>query len=114
MLDKFISVHSEINNKAINALCKDNKIQLNKTLLENSIKENNLIILEIEEPEVNEEKDFSENEEKEEIISIEYNPENVIWIDENVDNAENSGYRKELNSLGYNVQCFKNVDEGFN
>ena len=113
VLDKFISEHSEINNKTINALFKNNKIDLDKTLLENNIKENNLIILEIEESEVNKEKDDIENEEKKEIISIEYNPENVIWIDENVDNAENTRYRKDLNSYGYNVQCFKSVDEGF-
>ena len=113
VLDKFISEHSEINNKNINALYNDNKIQLNKTLLENNIKENNIIILEIKGPEENEEKDDIENEEIEDNITIEYNPENVIWIDENVDNAENTGYLKDLNSLGYNVQCFKSVDEGF-
>ena len=103
VLDKFITEHSEINNKTINALFENNKVDLCKTISENNIKENNIIILNIEEPEENEENSYIE----------EYNPENVIWIDENVDNDENTFYLKELNSLGYNVQCFKNVDEGF-
>ena len=111
VLDRFISEHQEINNKTVNALFQNIQIDLNKTLAENNIQENNLIILNIEEPEQEpeQEPDVEENEE----VSIEYNLENVIWIDENVDNEENTGYLKELNALGYNVQCFKNVDEGF-
>ena len=103
VIDKFKSEHPEINNKTINALFNDNKIDLYKTVSENNIKDNNLIVLDIEEPEI----------EEDDNISIEYNPENVIWIDEIVDNEENTGYLKDLNSLGYNVQCFKKVDEGF-
>ena len=103
VLDRFISEHQELNSKTVNALFQNYKIDLYKTLSENNIQENNLILLNIEEPEI----------EEEEEVSIEYNPENVIWIDENVDNEENTGYLKELNALGYNVQCFKNVDEGF-
>ena len=103
VIDKFKSEHPEISNKTINALFNDNKIDLYKTVSENNIKDNNLIVLDIEEPEI----------EEDDNISIEYNPENVIWIDEIVDNEENTGYLKDLNSLGYNVQCFKNVDEGF-
>ena len=103
VLDKFITEHSEINNKTINALFENNKVDLYKTILENNIKENNIIILNVEDPEEDVENSYIE----------EYNPENVIWIDENVDNDENTFYQKELNSLGYNVQCFKSVDEGF-
>ena len=102
VLDEFISEHSEINNKIINALYNDNKIDLSKTILENNIKENNLIVLDIE-----------EDEEEEEDLFKYYDTENVIWIDENLDNDEYKGYLKELVSLGYNVQCFENVDEGF-
>ena len=105
VLDKFISEHPEINNKTIIALFQNNQIDLYKTLSENNIQENNLIELNVEEPEP----DVDENEN----VSIEYNPENVIWIDEKVDNEENTGYLKGLNTLGYNVQCFKNADEGF-
>ena len=101
VLDEFISEHSEINNKVINALYNDNKIDLSKTILENNIKENNLIVLDIE-----------EDEEEEDLFKY-YDTENVIWIDENLDNDEYKGYLKELVSLGYNVQCFENVDEGF-
>ena len=103
VLDRFLSEHQELNNKTINALFQNYKIDLYKTLSENNIQENNLLLLNIEEPEIEEEVE----------VSIEYNPENVIWIDENVDNEENTGYLKDLNALGYNVQCFKNVDEGF-
>ena len=102
VFNKFITEHSEINNKNINAFFKNSKIDFNKTLLENKITNNNLIILDIE-----------ESEEDDDEIYLEYNPENVIWLDENIDNSENKGYLNELNSLGYNVQCFKNVDEGF-
>ena len=102
VLNKFITEHSEINNKNINAFFKNSKIDFNKTLLENKITNNNLIILDIE-----------ESEEDDDEIYLEYNPENVIWLDENIDNSENKGYLNELNSLGYNVQCFKNADEGF-
>ena len=105
ILDQFISEHQEINNKTVNAIFQNNKIDLYKTLSENHIQENNLILLNIEETEPDIEKSDDE--------LIEYNLENVIWIDENVDNDENTGYLKELKALGYNVQCFKNVDEGF-
>ena len=105
VLNKFISEHPEINNKTINALYQNTKIDIYKSLSENNITENNLIVLNIEEPEKEEEAD-------EDNISIEYNPENVLWIDENVDNDENTGYLKELNSLGYRVECFKNAEDG--
>jgi len=105
VLNKFISEHPEINNKTINALYQNTKIDIYKSLSENNITENNLIVLNIEEPE-------KEEEENEDNISIEYNPENVLWIDENVDNDENTGYLKELNSLGYRVECFKNAEDG--
>ena len=105
VLDKFITEHPEINNKTVIALFQNNQIDLYKTLSENNIQENNLIELNVEEPEP----DVEENEN----VSIEYNPENVIWIDEKVDNEENTGYLKGLNTSGYNVQCFKNVDDGF-
>ena len=37
---------------------------------------------------------------------------NVIWIDSNIDNAENSKYRKELESFGYlKLICFKDTNE---
>ena len=102
VLNKFISEHREIDIKTVNAFLNNNKIDLYKTLAENNITENNIIVLDIEKSE----------HEDEDNISIEYNPENVIWIDPNVDNDENTGYLKELNSLGYNVQCYKNVDDG--
>ena len=105
VLDKFISEHSEINNKVVNALYNDIKVDLSKTILENNIKENNLIVLDIEEP---------EEEEDDQNLFQEYDTENVIWIDENFENDEYKGYLNELISLGYNVQCFKNVDDGFN
>jgi len=108
VLDKFISEHQEINNKTINALYENTQITMSKTLLENKIKENNLILLNIEDPKPEPE---IEPEEMEVNISIEYNPENVIWIDPNVDNSENTGYLEDLNALGYNVKCFKNVDD---
>ena len=114
VVNKFKLENPEINSKINNALCKDNKIDLNKTILENNIKENYSIILDVEEQEnIEDNVKIEEEEDIEENLEIEYNPENVIWIDENVDNFENTGYLKELNSLGYNVQCFKNVDEGF-
>ena len=37
---------------------------------------------------------------------------NIIWIDPNIDNTENAGYRKEMNSIGFRkVKCFKNIKE---
>ena len=106
VLNKFISEHKEISFKTVNAFLNNNKIDLYKSLAENNITENNLIVLEIEKSEHEEEPKEEDN------ISIEYNPENVIWIDPNVDNYENTGYLKDLNSLGYNVKCYKNVDDG--
>ena len=39
----------------------------------------------------------------------------IIWIDPNVDNEENSKYRKELDCIGYvEVQCFKNTKGAIN
>ena len=98
VLTKFQLEHSEINNKIINALYQDNEIDLNKTLLQNNIKENYVIELDIQDPDSK---------------STEYNPENIIWIDENIDSEENSDYLDDLHTLGYNVKCFKNVDDGF-
>ena len=115
VLSKFIEEHKEISNKTVNALYNNNKIDLYKSVSENNIQENNLIILNIEEPEQLEEPQQSEEqEESEELESeeINYITENVIWIDENVDNFENTGYLKGLNSLGYSIQTFKNVDDG--
>ena len=108
VLNKFIEEHQEINNKTINALYNNNKVDVHKTVSENNIQENNLILLNIEElnEEPEQESDYEED------TKIEYNPENVIWIDENVDNFENTGYLRELNFLGYNVKTFKNVDDG--
>ena len=108
VLNKFIEEHQEINNKTINALYNNNKVDVYKTVSENNIQENNLILLNIEElnEEPEQESDYEED------TKIEYNPENVIWIDENVDNFENTGYLRELNFLGYNVKTFKNVDDG--
>ena len=101
---KFKSEHSEINNKKINALFKINPIDVNKTLLENNITDNNILLLDLEEPE--EEEEVDEND-------LEYSQENVIWFDEHIDNSDNKGYLSELNSLGYNVRCCKNIEEGF-
>ena len=98
---KFKSEHSEINNKKINALFKINPIDVNKTLLENNITDNNILLLDLEEPEEVDEND------------LEYNQENVIWFDEHIDYNDNKSYLSELNSLGYNVRYFKNIDEGF-
>ena len=37
---------------------------------------------------------------------------NVIWIDENIDNEESKGYRKELEKIWYlKVKCFKDTKE---
>ena len=37
---------------------------------------------------------------------------NVMWIDKNVDNEENKGYRKYLESIWYlKLKCFKNINE---
>ena len=107
VLHKFIEEHQEINNKTINALYNNNKVDLFKTVSENNIQANNLILLNIEEPENPLQKSYDYED-----LSMKYNPENVIWIDENVDNFENTGYLKGLNSLGYNVNTFKNVDDG--
>ena len=108
VLDKFKTEHSDLNIKILNVICQNNNIDIHKTILENNIKENNLIEIDIEEPEL-EHKSEEDND-----LYIEYNPENIIWIDENVDNDENTGYLKDLNSLGYKVECFKNVDDGLN
>ena len=78
VLNKFISEHREIDIKTVNSYLNNNKIDLYKTLAENNITENNIIVLDIEKSE----------HEDEDNISIEYNPENVIWIDPNVDNDE--------------------------
>jgi len=106
VLNKFISEHNEFSIKTVNAFLNDNKIDLYKSLAENNITENNIIVLDIEKSEHEEEQGDEDN------SSIEYNPENVIWIDPNVDNDENTGYVKELNSLGYDVKCYKTVDDG--
>ena len=39
---------------------------------------------------------------------------NIIWIDKNIDNAENSNYLNEFISLGYKVKTFKNIPEAIN
>ena len=40
---------------------------------------------------------------------------NIIWIDPNVDNEENRGYLKDLQSYNYfKIKCFKNIDEAIN
>ena len=40
---------------------------------------------------------------------------NIIWIDSNVDNYENSGYLKELKAYSFfKIKCFKNVNEAIN
>ena len=40
---------------------------------------------------------------------------NIIWIDPNVDNKENRGYLKDLQSYNYfKIKCFKNIDEAIN
>ena len=39
---------------------------------------------------------------------------NIIWIDKNIDNAENSNYLNEFISLGYKVKIFKNIPEAIN
>ena len=40
---------------------------------------------------------------------------NIIWIDSNVDNEENRGYLKDLQSYNYfKIKCFKNIDEAIN
>ena len=37
---------------------------------------------------------------------------NIIWVDPNIDNEENSIYFKELQSLSFlNIKCFKNIEE---
>ena len=117
VLNNFIKEHEEINkNKKINALFHNNEIDLHKSVLENNIQDSNLILLNIEEPEEPEEPEKPEEPEEpeydDEDTKITYNPENVIWIDENVDNFENNGYLIGLNSLGYNVKTFKNIDDG--
>ena len=116
VLNKFIQEHQEINNKTVNALYNNNKVDLYKTVLENNIQNNNLILLNIEESKEPEEepepKPDPELEFDDENDIIKYNTEYVIWIDENVDNFENTGYLKDLNLLGYNVETFKNVDDG--
>jgi hypothetical protein len=40
---------------------------------------------------------------------------NIIWIDPNVDNEENRGFLKDLQSYNYfNIEYFKNIDEAIN
>ena len=40
---------------------------------------------------------------------------NIIWIDHNIDNEENSRYLKELKIYNYfKIKCFKNIDEAIN
>ena len=40
---------------------------------------------------------------------------NIIWIDPEIDNLENSYYVKELNSFLFSkVKCYKDIDEGLN
>ena len=111
VLDKFIEDHQEINNKTVNLLYNNNKIDVYKSVSENNIQNNNLILLNIE-PEPKSDNEAEPEHDNESDTIIQYIPENVIWIDENVDNFENTGYLIDLNSLGYNVKTFKNVDDG--
>ena len=40
---------------------------------------------------------------------------NIIWVDSNVDNEENSKYQKELESIWYiKLKCFKNIKDSIN
>ena len=39
----------------------------------------------------------------------------IIWIDENIDNEENTQYLKELESIGLlNIRLFKEIDKAIN
>jgi len=85
VLDKFIEDHQEINNKTVNLLYNNNKIDLYKSVSENNIQNNNLILLNIE-PEPKSDNEAEPEHDNESDTIIQYIPENVIWIDENVDN----------------------------
>ena len=40
---------------------------------------------------------------------------NIFWLDPNVDNEENTEYKRRLENLGYEkIKCFKTIEEGIN